>query len=52
MKTQKTTLGTTVETPKGLGTVLGFGKFVGWTKVELESTLEVEEFLNSELKFL
>jgi hypothetical protein len=52
MKTQKITLGTTVATPKGLGIVIGFGKFVGSTKVEIESTLEVKEFFNKELKFL
>ena len=52
MKTQKITLGTTVATPKGLGIVIGFGECVGSTKVELESTLKVEEFLNREIKFL
>ena len=52
MKTQKITLGTTVATPKGLGTVIGFGEFVGSTKVEIESTLEVKDFFDKELKFL
>ena len=52
MTTKKITLGTTVSTPKGLGTVIGFGKFVGWTKVEIESNLEVEDFLDREIKLL
>lgn len=52
MITQKITLGALVATPKGLGTVLGFGELVCSSKIQLEETHEIVEYLDKEIRFL
>ena len=52
MKRQEITLGAIVATPRGMGTVLGFGELVCSSKIQLEETHEIVEYLDKEIRFL